>query len=131
MTTPNEQVVIDFWKAFDRLDLDAALDLLTDDCVHDDKPIRVNTGKAEIRAFFAPQIEGLTSCRAELKATLAVGDMVMNERIDYLELSDGKKVVLPVMGAYEFRDGKIAVWRDYYDINSFNRQVAKQSTVEQ
>ena len=78
MTTPNEQVVIDFWKAFDRLDLDAALDFLTDDCVHDDKPIRVNTGKAEIRAFFAPQIEGLRSCRAELKETLAVGDMVGN-----------------------------------------------------
>ena len=124
MSTSNEQVVIDFFRAFDRLDLDGALSCLTDDCVHDDKPVGIHRGKDEIRTFFAPQMKELKSFRAELKDTLCVGDLVMNERIDWIELQGGKKAALPVMGAFEIRGGKIAVWRDYYDMASFHKQIS-------
>lgn len=123
MSTANEQIVVDFWKAFDRLDLEAALCCMTDDCVHDDKPVGIHAGKEEIRKFFAPQMVEMAGFRAELKDTLCVGDMVMNERIDHIELQGGKKASLPVMGAYQIREGKIAAWRDYYDIDSFHKQI--------
>ena len=123
MSTATEQVVVDFFKAFDRLDLEGALSYLTEDCVHDDKPVGVHRGKEEIRQFFVPQMKSLKSFRAELKETLAVGDLVMNERVDWVELQGGKKAALPVMGAFEIRGGKIAVWRDYYDIASFQKQI--------
>lgn len=124
MSTANEQVVIDFFHAFDRLDLEGALSYLTDDCVHDDKPVGIHRGKDEIRTFFAPQMKDLKSFRAELKDTLSVGDLVMNERVDWIELQGGKKAALPVMGAFEIRGGKIAVWRDYYDMASFHEQIS-------
>jgi limonene-1,2-epoxide hydrolase len=124
MSTENEQVVVDFFRAFDRLDLEGALSYLTEDCVHDDKPVGIHRGKEEIRRFFAPQMKELKSFRAELKETLSVGTMVMNERVDWIELQGGKKAALPVMGAFEIQAGKIAVWRDYYDMASFHKQIS-------
>ncbi len=31
----------------------------------------------------------------------------------------GKVIELPVMGVYEFVDGKISAWRDYFDMAPF------------
>ena len=124
MSTANEQVVVDFFKAFDQLDLDGALSCLTEDCLHDDKPVGLHEGKAAIREFFAPQMEQIESFRAELKDTVSVGDMVMNERVDWIEMKGGKKAALPIMAAFEIRGGKIAVWRDYYDMASFQKQIS-------
>ncbi|MGE0684256.1 MAG: limonene-1,2-epoxide hydrolase family protein [Candidatus Binatia bacterium] len=124
MSTANEQVVVDFFKAFDSLDLERALSHLTEDCVHDDKPVGIHKGKEEIRKFFAPQMKELKSFRAELKETLSTGNLVMNERVDWIELQGGKKAALPVMGAFEIKEGKIAVWRDYYDMGSFHKQIS-------
>jgi len=31
---------------------------------------------------------------------------------------------LPVMGTLTVEDGKITVWRDYFDLTSFERQLA-------
>jgi limonene-1,2-epoxide hydrolase len=124
MSTTNEQVVVEFFSAFDRLDLEGALSYLTENCVHDDKPVGIHRGKEEIRQFFAPQMKELKSFRAELKETLSVGNIVMNERVDWIELQGGKKAALPVMGAFEIQAGKIAVWRDYYDMASFHKQIS-------
>jgi len=33
----------------------------------------------------------------------------------------GKVIELPVMGVYEFVDGKISAWRDYFDMAPFHR----------
>ena len=46
------------------------------------------------------------------------GDTVMNERTDRIVLN-GKPIELPVMGVFEFRDGKIARWWDYFDMGPF------------
>ena len=124
MSTANEQVVVDFFKAFDQLDLERALSYLTEDCLHDDKPVGLHEGKAAIREFFVPQMEQIVSFRAELKDTVSVGDMVMNERVDWLELKGGKKASIAVMAAFEIKGGKIAVWRDYYDVASFQKQIS-------
>jgi limonene-1,2-epoxide hydrolase len=42
-------------------------------------------------------------------------DVVLTERIDTFTVN-GKEVPLPVMGTFEVRDGKIAAWRDYFDM---------------
>ncbi|NOT54831.1 MAG: SnoaL-like domain-containing protein [Deltaproteobacteria bacterium] len=124
MSTTNEHVVVEFFRAFDRLDLEGALSYLTEECVHDDKPVGIHRGKEEIRRFFAPQLKELKSFRAELKETVSMGALVMNERVDWIELQGGKKAALPVMGAFEIQGGKIAVWRDYYDMASFHKQLS-------
>ena len=39
----------------------------------------------------------------------------MNERTDHIT-RDGKTTALPLMGVFEVRDGKIALWKDYFDV---------------
>jgi len=52
---------------------------------------------------------------------VAVGDLVFTERTDHF-LTAGKAVALPVAGVFELRNGKIAAWRDYFDLQSFLAQ---------
>lgn len=52
----------------------------------------------------------------ETLAIAAAGATVLTERID--RMVDGQGTVLlaiPVMGAFEVRDGLIVAWRDYFD----------------
>ncbi len=40
----------------------------------------------------------------------------MNERTDVMRRKDGEPISLPVTGVFEIEDGKIAAWRDYFDM---------------
>ena len=55
--------------------------------------------------------------------TVSNGALVFNERIDSFE-TNGKRVALPVAGVFEITPaGKVKAWRDYFDLESFNRQL--------
>ena len=54
---------------------------------------------------------------------IGTDDVVLTERVDVFNLP-GKSIELPVMGTFELRDGKIAAWRDYFDLNQFMTQMA-------
>jgi limonene-1,2-epoxide hydrolase len=43
-------------------------------------------------------------------------DVVLLEREELTLLKDGSSVVVPVMDSFLMRDGKIAVWREYWDL---------------
>jgi len=51
------------------------------------------------------------------------GDTVFTERTDRF-VTNGKSIALPVAGVFEVRDGKIAAWRDYFDLQTFMTQSA-------
>ena len=53
------------------------------------------------------------------------GDVVLTERVDVFVYPD-KTIELPVMGTFEVRDGKIAAWRDYFDLNQYMSQLSGQ-----
>ena len=42
------------------------------------------------------------------------------ERLDRFSVG-GKPVELPIAGVFEIRDGKIAAWRDYFDMATWTR----------
>lgn len=73
------------------------------------------------------QAQGLStrfrSLRIDVRHQIAVGDLVMNERLDTFTFHDGGWVVLPIAGVFELRGGKITAWRDYFDLSTFRRQV--------
>ncbi len=112
--TPLE-VVRQFLKDMERLDYDTALKLVSDDCEYTNPPpIGTVHGPAGIRAvlepFFAPTLENEFKVLREA----ATGPIVFMERLDRHQLAD-KWVELPVTGAFEVRNGRITVWRDYFD----------------
>ena len=49
--------------------------------------------------------------------------VVLTERVDTFVFGD-KRVVMPVMGTFEFDNDKLINWRDYFDLQEFERQMA-------
>ncbi|HBF97213.1 MAG TPA: limonene-1,2-epoxide hydrolase [Alphaproteobacteria bacterium] len=49
--------------------------------------------------------------------------VVLTERTDKFQIKE-QWLELPVMGTFEFADGKITKWRDYFDIGQFQQQLA-------
>lgn len=115
-------VVQQFMKAMERLDYDAALKLVSDDCEYTNPPpLGSVRGPAGIRAvlepFFAPTLEN----EFRILRASATGPIVFTERLDRHRLAD-KWVELPVTGVYEVHDGLITLWRDYFDLATIMSQ---------
>ncbi len=118
-----ESIVRDFCAAVAKLDIPALGEFFADEALYNNIPIDPVRGRAEIvetlRQFIDPDGE------AEFEiVTLAVdGNRVFTERIDRLVVQ-GKRVELPVAGVFEIDgDGKISVWRDYFDLASLIKQI--------
>jgi limonene-1,2-epoxide hydrolase len=104
-----------FMKLMEPLDYDNAVKLIADTCEYTNMPMGTVTGPAGVRAvlepFFAPTLENEFRVLREA----AVGNTVFLERLDRHRLATGW-VELPVNGVYEVENGKITVWRDYFDL---------------
>ena len=50
----------------------------------------------------------------------AAGNVVIAERVDHIHVGD-KQVDLPCCGVFELENGKIKVWRDYFDLATYSR----------
>lgn len=117
-----KQTVRDFCAAWERRDKEAILDAFTADAVYHNMPMAPATGKAQISAlldFILPQ--GVNGIQFEIKSIAADGDTVLTERVDTFTTGD-RKITLDVMGVFELRDGKIAAWRDYFDLAQWTKQ---------
>jgi limonene-1,2-epoxide hydrolase len=117
-----KQVIRDFCAAWESLDAERIAGFFTDDGVYFNIPMQPAKGKDAIKALLGMILGPAKSVKFEIKHMVAEGDVVLNERLDTFEMKDGKTVALRVMGAYELRDGKIAEWRDYFDLAEWTRQ---------
>jgi limonene-1,2-epoxide hydrolase len=62
---------------------------------------------------------------AKILKSVHDGNVVFNERVDTIVMENGKKVDIPVAGMFELNDsGKIKVWRDYFDLATFTKQMS-------
>jgi limonene-1,2-epoxide hydrolase len=106
-----------FLAAFAAMDFDTALTLLSDDVEYTNIPIGTVHGHTAVRdvlePFFAPihENEFLISRRA------ASGPVVFLERLDRHRLDHGWRE-LPVNSVFEVHDGKVTIWRDYFDLGT-------------
>jgi len=50
------------------------------------------------------------------------GDTVLVERTEVWHHPTGERASLPVMAVFKFRDGKIELWRDYWDMPTLINQ---------
>lgn len=116
--------VNDFMKRFCSGDLDHACELVTDDVEYDNVPMGKNFGPEGIKAFAGGMTGGFDSVEFIVEREAATGNIVMNERID--RFVRGEQVFdLAVVGVFEMTDdGKISLWRDYFDMGPVNEMLA-------
>lgn len=121
--TDNLTIVRDFIAAWSRLDVDELLSYFTDDGVYHNMPIGPISGHERLRPFIAAFLNGWTQTDWEILNMAAVGNIVFAERLDRTRLGD-RSVNLPCCGVFEIEDGKIRVWRDYFDMASYTKAAA-------
>jgi limonene-1,2-epoxide hydrolase len=120
--TPVE-IVHDFIAKICSKDIDGACELLSDDVEYDNVPMGKNHGPAAVREFLGG-LTGDLEVEFITHRETATGNMVMNERTDRFTNGD-KQHDLPVMGVFEINDdGKISLWRDYFDMGPVNAMFA-------
>src|SRR5215471_5471014 len=99
-------------------DTETIISYFTDDAVYHNIPVDPCVGKDAIRGMIGMFTTGVESIEFRVDNIAADGDTVMTERVDVFVLPH-TRIELPVMGTFEVRDGKIAAWRDYFDLNQY------------
>ena len=114
-----EETVKAFVAAWSALDEACIYALLADDVVYHNIPLAPVAGLEAVRAHLAAW--PVDECEWELLNIAARGEMVLTERIDRFRRG-ADRIVVPVMGAFEVRDGRIVQWRDYFDLGALRPQ---------
>ncbi|WP_433598290.1 limonene-1,2-epoxide hydrolase family protein [Nocardia sp. CA-135953] len=123
------EVVREFTRAMRDGELDRALDdLATDDIVFENVPMQppaqVVSGREIVRSRLAALYEVGTAERFDIVHQIEDGDVVMHERIDSFRFPPGTfpkgdVFAMRVASVFTVRDGRVASWRDYYDLGVF------------
>jgi len=120
--TPEEAVTafIDQWN---RNDMEAMLAMCAEEVVWHNIPMEPIRGKAAMRAAVEGFMAGVDGCAWQVHAIAARGNTVLTERTDGFALKDGRTAKIRVMGTFELdAAGRIAQWRDYFDMAEFTRE---------
>lgn len=124
--TPDE-LVRTFIKHIEAKNLDAACALMTDDCEYDNVPMSKVFGTDAVKQVLGPFTAGCSEIDWVIVRQSSAGDMtsgvVLNERIDRFKMGE-RWVELPLAGVFEVKNGKIALWRDYFDLATFQKAMA-------
>ena len=119
--TPDEAVTA-LVRACEARDLDAVCALLAEDVEYDNVPIGAVHGHDGVRHVLSG---GVTQAATEIEwvvlRQVASGTTVMNERVDRF-LVDGRWIEIPIAAVFEVREGRISLWRDYFDLETYRRQ---------
>ena len=119
----NEEVMREVFRAWEE-SIPAAQEAMrayfTDDCLWEQPPVATTTGGAEAAELIGGMgAMGFQGMAVDLRNVVALGDLVVTERVDWMVKTDGSRMgPLPVVGVAEFRDGKISAWREYFDSKS-------------
>ena len=122
-----DEIVRTFITHIEAKNLDAACTLLTDDCEYDNVPMSKVFGIEAVKQVLGPFVSGCSEIDWEIVRQAASGDgnagVVINERVDRFNMG-GRWVELPLAGVFEIKNGKIALWRDYFDLATFQKAMA-------
>lgn len=117
------KIVEDFVEAFNAKDIDLIMSFFTADAVYHNMPTGPVQGTEAVRGLIESYVNAASKVDWEILESAQAGSTVLTERIDRFVFGD-KNVALPVMGAFELRDGKIAAWRDYFDQGTWTKQMS-------
>jgi len=116
----NLEIVGRFLAAWSRLDAAELASYFTEDGVYHNMPMAPVAGRTAIEEMIRGFTANWSATDWEIRHLVAEGDVVFSERIDR-SVVGGKRVELPCAGVFEMRSGKIAVWRDYFDLATYTR----------
>lgn len=118
----NESVIRSFIAAWSRLDARELVDYFAADGTYHNMMLPPVSGHDKLLPYIDRFVSGWTETTWEIVNIMSHGNIVMVERVDRTRIG-GRHVDLPCNGVFEMLDGKIKVWRDYFDMGTYTRAV--------
>ena len=112
-----------FLAAICRNDLEGALAFCAHGIVYDNVPIGPVEGHDGVRSVLTGFLAGASEIDWVVHRQLADDSVVLNTRTDRFLMGE-RWLELPVAGLFEVVDGKITLWRDYFDMPTLTAQMA-------
>jgi limonene-1,2-epoxide hydrolase len=115
-----EDVVIGMWQALSRRDWDAVKTFLAVDCLYVDMPVPALSarGPDDIVERLKMGLEPLAGYENHKGLLVSNGSDVIYEHSETWTFASGERGVLRFVTVHKVEDGKITVWKDYWDMNS-------------
>ncbi len=118
----NKEIVDNFFDRWKQGDIAGAMSNCTDDVVWNNVPMKPIEGRVAIESFLAKFAKGMTDVFYDVHLCMEDGDRLMLEGVENYT-KNGKKVSVPYMASFSFRDGKISGWADYFDLATVEKQL--------
>jgi limonene-1,2-epoxide hydrolase len=108
----------------ERLDFAAVAAHCAEDCSYEDVPYAEATvvGPEAIRGKLAYGLGSLERLPTTMHEVAEAGDTVLMERTEVWHHRSGERATLRVAAVFKFRDGKLVLWRDYWDARTLLSQ---------
>ena len=119
----NERIIREFIEAWSRLDPEELAGYFADDGVYHNMPIGPVSGRDNVEEFIRGFVGSWTETTWEILNLFSSGGLVIAERLDRTRAGE-KSVDLPCVGVFELEAGKIKIWRDYFDLATYQRALA-------
>ena len=110
----NASTVERFLYALQAQDFGTVDALLADDVVYQNVGLPTINGRARVMKIMRG-MEGKMGFEVKFQRNVAEGSTVLNERTDAIILGPLRLQVW-VCGVFEVEDGRITLWRDYFDV---------------
>lgn len=120
----NVETVREFMAVWSNLNAEEIVAYFSEDGIYHNMPAHPVQGHEQLKVFIKGFIGPWTKTTWDILNIVGEGDLVLVERIDRTEIGN-VKVDLPCCGVFEMQEGKIKVWRDYFDMNTYTKPFAK------
>ena len=123
-TDTNAAVVEKFLYALRDKDLDTAGALLDDNLVYENVGLPTIRGRRRTMKLFAGMQKPSMGFDVKFHRVAADGNTVLTERTDAL-IFGRVRLNFWVCGVFEVREGRIILWRDYFDLFDMTKALAR------
>jgi limonene-1,2-epoxide hydrolase len=119
----NARIVENFLNALQDQDFDTLESLVADDLVYQNVGFPTIRGGARVVKMMRG-MEGRMGFEVKFHRNVAEDTTVLNERTDAMILGP-VRVQFWVCGVFEVHDGRITLWRDYFDMFDFTKAIVR------
>lgn len=120
--TPAETVTA-FIRAIEAKDVEGAAALAAPDISYENMPMDPISGVDAMSQVLTGFLAAVSEVDWQILEQIESGDTVMNERLDRFRIGEGW-LELPVAGVFKVVDGRITLWRDFFDMAAYTSQLA-------
>lgn len=120
MTDPKD-AVLGLWRTLSARDWDGLGEKVTDDCIYVDMPVGPTAaarGPVDIVKRLQVGLRDLAGYENHDGLLVAEGDAVLYEHSETWTFGSGEVVVLPFVSVHRVRDGRVSLWKDYWDFGT-------------